>query len=78
MDSQSLTDLIKEAENADLTAFEPYAYYGEEEDVLTMYFRGDADYTRRINSRANVMLSLDTDELVGVQIKSVRHLLEDI
>jgi hypothetical protein len=58
--------------------FEPYAYYGEEEDALTVYFRGDADYARRLNSRVTVFLSLDSEELVGCQIKSVRHVLKDI
>ena len=58
--------------------FKPYAYYGAEEDSLTIYFKGDADYARRLNSRVTVFLSLDGNELVGCQIKSVRHVLEDI
>jgi hypothetical protein len=58
--------------------FEPYAYYGCEEDALTFYFNPAADYARRINSRVTVFLSLETNELVGCQIKSVRHVLEDI
>lgn len=58
--------------------FRPYAYYGAEEDSLTVYFQGDADYAKRLNSRVTVFLSLDDDELVGCQIKSVRHVLEDI
>ncbi len=58
--------------------FSPYAYYGNEEDSLTMYWKEDADYARRLNSRVTAFFSLDTDELVGCQIKSVRHVLEDI
>ena len=58
--------------------FEPYAYYGAEEDALTIYFKEDADYARRINTRVTVFLSLDSDELVGCQIKSIQHVLEDI
>lgn len=58
--------------------FRPYAYYGEEEDALTVYFKGDADYAKRLNSRVTIFLSLDDNELVGVQIKSVRYVLQDI
>jgi|GEM_PF-3308140 hypothetical protein len=58
--------------------FSPYAYYGEEEDALTFYFSGERDYAKRINSRVTVFLSEETDELVGCQVKSVRHVLDDI
>lgn len=58
--------------------FKPYAYYGAEEDALTFYFRGDPDYAKRLNSRVTVFLSIDSNELVGCQIKSVRNVLEDI
>jgi hypothetical protein len=58
--------------------FKPYAYYGAEEDALTVYFKGDADYARRLNSRVTVFLSLDSGDLVGCQIKSVRHVIDDI
>lgn len=58
--------------------FQPYAYYGAEEDAITIYFKGDADYSRRCNSRVTVFFSLDGDELVGCRIKSLRHVLDDI
>ena len=71
-------DLMELVEKHREGQFTPYAYYGSEEDALTMYWKGDADYARRLNSRVTVFLSLDSDELVGCQIKSVRHVLEDI
>jgi|GEM_PF-1583065 len=55
-----------------------YWHYGEEEDAFVFYFRKDPDYARRLNSRVTAYLSVDTDELVGCQIKSVRSVLEDI
>lgn len=58
--------------------FKPYAYYGAEEDSLTVYFKDDADYAKRLNSRVTVFLSLEDNELVGFQIKSVRYVLQDI
>ncbi len=58
--------------------FEPYAYYGEEEDALKVFFSSEQDYAKRINSRVTVYLSMETDEIVGVQIKNVRQVLEDI
>ncbi len=74
--SGDLTELVEQHRKEG--PFKPYAYYGSEEDALTTYWRGDADYARRLNSRVTVFLSLESDELVGCQIKSVRHVLEDI
>ena len=75
-DSRDLTELIDA--HREEGQFKPYAYYGDEEDALTIYWRADADYARRLNSRVTVFISLDDDSLVGCQIKSVRHVLEDI
>ena len=58
--------------------FSPYCYYGTEEDALMFYFRNEADYAKRLNSRVTVYLSLDGNELLGCQIKGVRRVLEDI
>jgi hypothetical protein len=59
-------------------AFKPTAHYGEEEDALIFYFRDDPDYAKRINKRVTIYLSLDSDQLVGCEIKGVRHVLEDL
>lgn len=58
--------------------FTPYAYYGAEEDALTVYISDKPDYARRLGERVTVFFARDNDELVGCQIKSVRHVLEDI
>jgi hypothetical protein len=58
--------------------FRPWAYYGQEEDALMVYFRKDADYAKRINARVTVYLSMDDNELVDCQIKGVRRVLDEL
>lgn len=58
--------------------FKPYMYYGQEEDSLTLYFKPDADYARRLNSRVTAFYSLEDNSLVGCSIKSIRRVLDDI
>lgn len=74
------TDLIefldKRPESAE--QFKPYAYYGEEEDALTFFFRDEQDYAKRLNKRVTVYLSTETGDLTGCLIKNVRQVLEDI
>lgn len=66
--------------NACSGEFHPYAEYAAEEDALTFFFRPDAYWAKRLNSRVTVYFSLDggENEIVGCRIKSVRHVLEDI
>lgn len=73
---KSITEFLNEPRQCG--DFQPYAYYGDEEDALVVYFKDEPDYRKRINSRVTVFLSLKDDELTGCQIKSVRHVLEDI
>lgn len=61
-----------------LPEFVPCAYYGPEEDALMFYFRKAPDYSRRINSRVTVYLSMDDDELVGCQVKGVGRVLREL
>jgi len=58
--------------------FRPCAHYRPEEDALMFYFRNDPDYAKRINSRVTVYLSMDTNELVGCQIKGVGRVLREL
>jgi hypothetical protein len=72
-------DLIQFVEeNWPTGEFVPYTQYGAEEDALIFYFRDDPDYAKRLNKRVTVFLAVDSHELVGVQIKGVRSVLEDI
>ncbi len=58
--------------------FKPCAYYGPEEDAVNFFFRDEADYAKRVNEWLTLYLSIDTDELVGCQIKGVGRVLEDM
>ena len=58
--------------------FRPYAEYGEEEDAMICFFRPDPYSAKRLNSRVTIYLSEDNGDLVGCEIKSVRHVLHDI
>lgn len=58
--------------------FNPYAYYGQEEDVLKIYFKPDADYAKRLNSRVTAYYSLEDNSLVGCAVKSVRSVLDEL
>lgn len=58
--------------------FKPCAYYGPDEDALMFYFRDEPDYAKRLNSRVTVYLSIDTDEVVGCQIKGVGRVLDEL
>lgn len=75
-DAVDLVQFVKQ--HRPMGEFKPYYYYGSEEDSLTVYFRGDADYADRINSRVTLFISMEDEELVGFQIKNVRSVLEDI
>ena len=58
--------------------FKPCAYYGEDEDAVIFYFRNEADYAKRVNKWLTLYLAMDTKELVGCQIKGVRHVLDNL
>ena len=58
--------------------FVPYCHLSKEADTLTVYFEGDADYSRRLSDHVTLYLSLETHEIVGCRIKGVSGLLEDL
>lgn len=58
--------------------FSPFSSYDAEEDTLTFYFRNDPDYSKRVDDILTVHLALDSNDLVGCEIKGVRRILEDI
>lgn len=65
-------------ENPPAKQFVPYCYLSKESDSLTVYFEGDADYSKRLNDHITLYLSLETDEIVGCRIKGVAGILEDL
>jgi hypothetical protein len=71
-----LMRLLKE--NPPAKQFVPYCHLSGQSDTLTVYFEGDADYSKRLNDHVTLYLSLETDEVVGCRIKGVSGILEDL
>jgi hypothetical protein len=49
----------------------PYCHLSKEADALTVYFKGDADYSKRLSEHITVCLSLETNEIVGCRIEGL-------
>jgi len=58
--------------------FKPYSYFCEDSDALTVYFKGDADYSERLTDHVTLYLSLESDEIVGCRIKGISGILESL
>lgn len=58
--------------------FKPYYELSNEADALTVYFKPDADYSKRLTDHVTLFLSLDTTELIGCRIKGIAGILEDL
>src|SRR5688572_24025317 len=65
-------------ENPPAKKFVPYCYLSEQADELTVYFEGDADYSKRLNDHITLYLSLETHEIVGCRVKGVSGIIEDL
>lgn len=57
-------------------AFEPKPFYVPEADSLTVYFKDEESYAKRMDELLTVYLSSEKDELVGCQVKGVRRKLD--
>jgi hypothetical protein len=64
--------------NAPAKKFVPYCYVNKQADALTVYFEGDADYSKRLSDHVTLYLSLETNEMVGCRIKGISGILEDL
>ena len=64
--------------NPPANKFVPYCYLNKEADALTVYFEGDADYSKRLTDHVTIYLSIDTDEVVGCRIKGITGIIEDL
>jgi len=69
-------DLMKFLETQTPLGFEPRPYYGHDEDCLTFYFHNAESYGRRVDELLTLFLSLETNDLVGCQVKGIRKNLK--
>jgi hypothetical protein len=51
--------------------FKPVPHYSPEGDSLTFYFRDDESFAERIDDFLTVYKSIDSNELVGCQVKGL-------
>ena len=72
-------DLIKLLQDNPATeTFQPYCFISKEADTLTAYFADVADYSKRLNDHVTLYLSLESNDIVGCRIKSIRGILDDL
>jgi len=74
--NENLTDCVDLQEVAN--SFTPYHEISKEADSLTVYFKSDADYSKRLTDHVTLYLSLDADEIVGCRIKGITGIIEDL
>ena len=58
--------------------FSPYSELNPDADVLTVYFKPDADYSKRLNDHITLYLSLETNRIVGCRIKGIKGIMDDL
>ena len=70
-----MNTLLNVLQRERLAPFKSSCYYCPEADALNLHFRADEYYAERVDDRLTVYLSLDSDQLVGCQVKGIRHTL---
>lgn len=60
------------------TEFTPYHELDHDADALTVYFRGDRDYSKRLTAHVTLYLSLENNEIVGCRLKGITEILNDL
>jgi hypothetical protein len=68
--------LIEVIQHRKPTRFRPSHYYCAEADALTFYFRQDEFYASRVDDLLTVYLAMDTNDLVGCQVKGIRDAIQ--
>jgi hypothetical protein len=76
MGTKTVAEILRE--NPVVGTFRPYCYFSKRADAITAYFKGDADYSKRLTDHVTLFLSIDKDELVGCRIKGVSGIIEDL
>lgn len=73
MEKTNLTEYILSKQPG---KFRPAPIYIEESDSILYFFENTDYYAKRINELFTVYLRMDSDELMGVEIKGIKHLLK--
>jgi len=59
-------------------SFSPYVEHSPQADALNVYFKNEADYSKRLTDHVTLFLAIDSDEIVGCRIKGISSILEDL
>ena len=73
----TLSQFLKESET-ETKAFAPSPLYTPEGDSLMFYMKDEESYRERIDELLTVYRSIETNEIIGCQIKGVRHKLDEL
>ncbi len=74
---RTLDQFLKENETERKT-FEPSPLYTPEGDSLMFYIKDEDSYRERIDDLLTVYRSITTNQIIGCQIKGVRHKLDEL
>jgi hypothetical protein len=74
---RTLDQFLKENEIEHKT-FEPSPLYTPEGDSLMFYIKDEDSYSERIDDLLTVYRSITTNQIIGCQIKGVRHKLDEL
>ena len=58
--------------------FTPYYEISQEADALTVYFKPDRDYSKRLTDHVTLFLAVETNQVVGCRIKGISGILADL
>jgi hypothetical protein len=73
----TLSEFLRETRPAK-AGFHPWPLYTAEGDSLTFYVKDEESYGERIDDLLTIYKSIQTDEIVGCQIKGVRRKLDEL
>ena len=57
--------------------FEPHAWYNSAGEMLEVFWSSDSSYAKRINDRLTLLLSIETEEVVGCYVKGLEGVLAE-
>lgn len=73
-----VNDILTLLESEQTREFRPYVEISKEADAINVYFRPDADYSKRLTDHVTLFLALKDNSIVGCRIKGIRDLLRDL
>lgn len=73
-----LNGFAERLQKAEFGEFEVRPYYEEHTDSLIVYFQDTRSYSKRINKYLTIFLSIQDDDLIGIEVKGLKIILKAI